>query len=167
MAWTNADGLHIKFGTEEAQAGRAGAYNVLGGRQWVEVAIDLVELSDSAQTILDDHTKIPAGYRVEEIEVLVTELTAGTNSNLDFGLIREDRTTELDYNGFLAAADAWHAATVGTVTKYNVGTTEAGALLGTVLAYPGLLVAKADTAAFTDGTLTIRVYFSKDVTDPD
>ena len=167
MAWTNGDGLRVLFGTEEALPGRAGEYNVTGPRHMVELALDLTELSDSTQTILSDTVTIPNGAMIEQIDVIVTEVSVGTNSNLDLGLIDQDRTTELDYNGFLAAADAWHTSALGTVTEYVTGTTEAGALVGTVLTNTGLIVAKADTAAFTDGTVTIRIYWSKVITDAD
>lgn len=167
MAWHNADTLYVRFGTEEALGGRAGEYNMTGSRHMVELAIDLTELSSSAQTILSDTVTIPNGAHIEQIDVLVTEVTAGTNANLDLGLIDQDRSTELDYNGFLAAADAWHTSAKGTLTEYVTGTTEAGALVGTVLTNTGLIVAKADTAAFTNGTLTIRIYWSMVIADAD
>lgn len=168
MAWVNDDGLNVLFGTEKANVGRGGEYNVLGPRHVTEVAIDLTDLTTSAETILTPTVTIPDGAQIEEVEVVVTEVpdSASDNADLDLGFIKLDRTTELDYNGLLAAADAFHEGAVGSVTRYVVGTTEAGALMGTVLTEAGLLTAGAVTAVFTTGALTIRIYWTMPISAP-
>lgn len=174
-AWTasgdgyvNDDGLHIRFGTNKTNVGRAGEYNVLGPTHVTEIQLDLTDLNASTQTIISPTVTIPSGAQIEKVVVIVTEIpdSAADNANLDLGFIRYDRTTEYDYNGLLAAADAFHEGAVGLTTEYVSGTTEAGALVGTVLANDGILVAKADTAAFTTGALTIRIEWSMWVAAP-
>ena len=157
----NADGLYMKYGTSEATVTRGGEYNS-DGRHWTEVDIDLSVLATSGQTIVADTTVIPNGAFIESVEVIVTEEpTDGSGTaNLDLGLVDQDRATELDFNGFLAAADLWNAGTdLGKITTYTVGTTEVGALVGTVLTNSGLIVANATTEVFTDGVVKVRIYW--------
>lgn len=162
--WVNDDGLPVVFGTSEADLARSGEYMTLGGRHWVEVTINLPSLATVAstnETIVAENVTIPAGAFIEQVDVLVTKETAGTNANLDLGLVDQDRTTEIDFNGFLAAADAFNGGTdLGTLTSYVVGTTEAGALIGTKITNTGLITASADTADFTAGVIVVRIYYS-------
>jgi hypothetical protein len=165
--WVNSDGLSINFGTAEATVA-FGGHKVHYGRHCTEFSLRLANLATVASTnemIIGDTVTIPSGALIEEIEVIVTEETAGVNANLDLGLVDQDRSTELDFNGLLAAADAFNGGTdLGTVTRYVVGTTEAGALVGTVLANTGLVTASADTADFTAGVLLIRIFWSVPLT---
>lgn len=161
--WLNNDGLLWKYGTAEATKQITGEYNVLGPRHMVEVTVDLDSLPTVAsgdEQIQSDSVTIPNGAFIEEVEVLVTEETAGTNANLDLGLVDQDRSTEIDFNGLLAAADAFNGGTdLGTITRYTVGTTEVGALVGTKLTNTGLITASAETADFTAGVLKVRVFY--------
>lgn len=165
MAWTNNDGLYIRYGTEKADMGRAGEYNLLGPLHMTEIAIDLTDLGSSA-AIMSPTVTIPNGAMIEKVEVVVTEVSVGTNSNFNLGLIDQDRTTELDYDGLVAAGDAWHEAAIGTTETYTQGSTEHGALVGTVLTNTGLITAHYDTGAFTDGKVTCRIYWSKPTSAP-
>lgn len=156
--WTNNDGLYIKYGQTEITPAIGGQTIVYGRDQQIEFDLDLTTLT-STRAVLMDNVMIPDNSRITKVTVLVTELTAGTNSNLNLGLVKHDRTTEIDEDGLLAAADAFHAATIGTETEYVVGTTEAGALVGTKITDPGLIVGYYDTGAFTDGTLKITINY--------
>lgn len=156
----NADGLFIPYGTSEVTVNRGGEYNVGGGLHWTEVMCKLSTLTTSGQTILSDNLTIPNGAFIEAIEVIVTKepTDASGTANLDLGLVDQDRSTEIDFNGFLAAADAFNAGTdLGSKTVFNLGTTEAGALVGTKITNTGLIVANADTAVFTAGEVMIRI----------
>lgn len=162
--WKNNDGLSVFFGTQEGTSDASGEYRTDGPRRMVEVVIDLDSLETQAsgkQQIQSDTVTLPAGAIIEQVDVLVTEETAGTNANLDVGLVKLDRSTEIDFNGLLAAADAFNAGTdLGTLTSYVVGTTEAGALIGTKLAYTGYITAAPETADWTAGVVKVRVYYS-------
>lgn len=159
--WTNADGLGIKFGTDEAISRTGGSPSVMGAPQFVEVDIDLTKLSTSTQLVLVDTAFVPKNSRIEKVQVsAIVGAVSGGASTLDIGLIREDRTTELDYDGLVAALAKTAYDAVGETSEIAVGSTGAGALLGTTLANHGLLVAKAGTAVFTTGSVKVRVYFT-------
>lgn len=156
--WTNNDGLYIRYGVDAATLARGGEIRSDGEYRTIEFELQLEDVTAvSAPLILSENVMIPDGAIPYSVTVTVVEVTAGTNSNLDLGLIKQDRSTELDFNGLIAAGDAWHEAAVGTTTEYLVGTTEAGAKLGTVLADPGLICANYDTAAFTAGVIRIII----------
>ena len=157
--WTNNDGLYIKYGTTEAALGRGGE-DLNFGDHVLDFSLDLTAVTAVASPlILDDAVTIPVGAQIDKVVVTVEEVTAGTNSNLDLGLIDQDRSTEIDFNGLLTAADGWHTSAIGTVTEYTAGGTDAGADLGTVVTNAGLVCANYDTAAFTDGTLRIQIFY--------
>lgn len=161
--WVNSDGQLVLFGTDKARPSRAGEYSRLDdGQHLVSVMVDLALLTTGNQTILDNTVTIPNGAFITKVRATVIEEPtdgAGT-ANLDFGLIDQNRTTEIDFNGFLAAADAFNAGTdLGRIVEYTLGTTEAGALVGTQITNTGLLCANAETAVFTDGTLKLDVEF--------
>jgi len=161
--WTNNDGLKIYYGTDEATAGTGGEFaNTDGNKHLVEVRIAaMTSLTDSTQNILDDRVVIPKNARIEYVEILTTTaVTSGGSAVLDLGLQRLDRSTELDYDGLLADAPIADYNAVGETKRYQSGVTGAGALMGTVLANPGYLVATYDTAAFTAGAVSIRIAYS-------
>lgn len=161
--WQNSDGLGVKFGREEAASqdttkNPAGEYKAFGDKRITEFTLDLTDLNTSTQTILWDTAIFPKNARIEEIEVeVVTAATSGGAATLDVGLIRLDRTTELDYDGFVAAAALATINTAGKRLNLINGSTAAGALIGTTIANPGFGVAKAGTAVFTAGVLRVRV----------
>ena len=171
--WVNDDGLLIKFGTDKARVERGGEYSVLqAGIHVVSFMLDLASLPTVASTneqIQLDNVTIPNGAFITKVRVTVVEepTDASGTANLDMGLVDQDRTTEIDFNGFLAAADLFNAGTdLGTIVEYDTLTTEAGALVGTQITNTGLITASAETADFTDGTLKVDIeYFMPHSTD--
>lgn len=161
---TNSDGLYWRYGVNEGTAQITGEYKTYGPRRMVEVTIDLDSLPTVAsgnEQIQSDTVTIPSGALIEEVELVATEETAGTNANIDIGLVDQDRSTEIDFNGLITAGDDFNGGTdLGKVYRYVVGTTDAGALIGTKLTNTGLITASADTADFTSGVLKCRVYFT-------
>jgi hypothetical protein len=159
-------GLLNLFGNDQGRVRKAGEYNVLAdGRHCVTAYIALASLPTAAsgnEQIIDDTVTIPAGAFIEQVDVLVVkEPTTGGSPNLDLGLVDQDRSTEIDFNGFIAAGDGWETGTdLGTLFTYVKGTTEAGALIGTKLTNTGLITASADTADWTAGVIQVRIYFS-------
>jgi hypothetical protein len=170
--YVNADGLRIPYGTSEGKNAGAGEYSLTGPQHMTELTIELADVPSSAG-IISSGVHLPAGVLIEKIHTLVTVETAGVNANLDLGLGYQHATTfaqtELDYNGLLAAADVFNSGTdVGASTtmfnEFLPGGTEAGALVGTTLATTNpryLVTANYDTAAFTAGTLVVRIFWSK------
>lgn len=164
--WLNADGLFIRYGADEVKVQRGGEYNrIADGRHMVSVVIALASLPTAAsgnEQIVAEGVTIPNGAFVDLIRVTVLKepVSAANAANLDFGLVDQDRTTEIDFNGFLAAADAFESGTdLGRVTEYTLGTTEAGALVGTKITNTGLLTASADTADWTAGVIKVDVEY--------
>lgn len=162
MGWYNSDGLYVKFGTEEATVGKFGTYRMAGPVQMAELVIgDLTALSSSAVT--QGYTlALPKDARIEEVEVeVITACTSGGSATLDVGLIKTNTSTELDYNGLVAAAAVATLSTAGKRLNLINGSTAAGALIGTTLADNGYFTVNYNTAAFTAGKVVVRVKFSK------
>jgi hypothetical protein len=171
--WVN-DGLLHKFGTSQATVAKGG--EVLAGAstvKMVEFKVDLaVVAASTSQYILDETITIPSGAWIEKVVVQVLTETAGANANLDLGLVDQDRSTEIDFDGFLAAADVFNGGTdIGGFFEFlpphqvQAGsalaiTTEGGALLGTKLSNTGFVTANYNNAAFTAGVVVIRIYYS-------
>lgn len=167
----NADGLRQRYGVNEVTVQRGGEYSVQGGgRHVVEVVLNLLTLSTACtaasgnECIICDNVTIPNGAFIEKVDVFVDKETAGVNANLDLGLVDQDRVTEIDFNGLLAAADAFNGGTdLGAHVVYEKTdsglTTEGGALIGTQLTNTGLLTASPDTADWTAGVIKIQVTY--------
>lgn len=163
--WMNSDGLYLKTGTEEAALSKAGAYRNDGNYHVVEVTIpDMTALGTSA-AIQDDVTFIPKGARIEKLELVTETACTGTSSALNVGLQRRDRSTEIDYDGLIAAAALATFNAAGETVTFTAGSTAAGALLGTTLANNGYITADYDTGAFTAGKIVIRVFYRFPVTN--
>lgn len=160
QSWNNNDGLYLKYGVDKTTAETAGDYKTFGPLREVEVKIDLTTLTTSGQTILSDTVYFPK-MRVEEVTLEVqTAATSGGSATLDVGLVSSsDRSTEIDFDGFIAAQALAGINTAGKKITYINGTTSAGALIGTTLASVGHLVAKAGTAVFTAGVVYVRVKY--------
>lgn len=165
QAWYDNAGLYRKFGTDKATAKTAGEYRKYGKYHEIEVTITAANLTQT-ETILDDIVVIPAGARIQEVEVQ-THTAAATGTAIDLGLIQTDRSTEIDYNGLLAAAPLAIMDLAGERTIFTAATTVpasatgTGALIGTTLTYSGHISASmTDATSFTAGVIvvTIRYY---------
>lgn len=158
--WMDADGLFHKFGTDKATANRGGEYKSWGTLREVEVKIDLTTLTQ-AEVVQSDQLFFPAGARLEEVEIEVIT-AAATGVAIDVGLVRtSDRTTEIDFDGILAAMTT---ATLSAGNKINLvkGGALVGALVGsgTSTANVGHITASATTAtAFTTGLILLKIRF--------
>jgi len=156
--WDNPDGLHLVFGPAKATANTGGEYRTLEEFRTVEIEIDLTTLTAS-EVVQSDTTFVPAGYDVAKVQVHVED-AAATGTAIDVGLIRTDRTTELDYNGFLAAFDT-ATMSAGNLVTLVKGGTQVGALVGsgTPLANIGLITAsRTDATAFTAGKIRLKLF---------
>lgn len=163
MAWYNSDGLYIKYGVEKGEPSTTGEYTTDGPLRMVEVEIPALTAiaAVATPTILDDTVVIPKGAFIEKVEVSVDTAadSAADNATLNIGLMRTDRTTELDFDGLITAAAQTTVDANGDVVEFIQGGTAHGALIGTALANNGYLTAGYGTAAYTAGALRVRVYF--------
>ena len=162
--WMNSDGLYVKFGTDEAVTTTAGTYpTMVSGQHVTELRIPALTALGTAAAIQADTTIIPSGVTIARVEVVAeTAATSSGSAALNIGLSRLDRSTELDYDGLVAALALTAIDAAGETTALTKGSTGAGALIGTKLANAGLLTADYDTAAYTAGELVVRVYWYKD-----
>lgn len=163
--YLHSDGVYQKYGTTKATPAIGGEYVTHGGLREIEITLDLTTLTET-ETIVNDVLLVPK-MRIHEVEI-ITKTAAATGVAIDVGLIREDRTTELDYDGLLAAFVTASMNTAGensiirqavTVPASLAGT---GALIGTTLANPGYISASRTTStAFTAGVVLIKIrYFA-------
>lgn len=158
MAWMNSDGLYLKHGPEKTVAGKAGEFSPSNDLHEVQLILDLTALT-AAETIQSDTVILPAGARIQEVET-VTHTAAATGTAVDLGLIRTDRTTELDYDGLLAALPTASMNAAGEKNTFSDNTTYDGALVGTTLAYSGYISAsRTDATAFTAGVIRVKIRY--------
>jgi hypothetical protein len=162
--WNNNDGLFIKFGTAEGVSTHPGGtyYNADGGYNITEVVVSLASLTQT-ETILNDVVWIPANSHIVYVDCFCV-VAGATGTAIDVGLIDQDRSTEIDYNGFLAASPAANYSAVGEHNRFYsthtqvAGLTGTGALIGTEVTNTGYVSASmTDATAFTAGKLRIRI----------
>lgn len=171
MAYLNADGLWIKVDGEEGITQKGGHYAEVGSTPGLaELVIDFGDVTASpaipgASTRGALGIQIPGGVRITEVELITeTAVTSGGSATLDVGLIRYDRSTELDYDGLVAALALASFNAAGETVVLRVGSTSAGALIGTTLANPGIMTVNYATASLTAGKVKIRVKWYKPTT---
>jgi hypothetical protein len=162
----NADGLTVYFPDATGTPTRGGELE-FDGQHISEVYCTLADLpvlsADANGLLLADNVRIPGGAFIEKVSVFVTKepTDAAGTANFNLGIVNASTMAITDANGLLAAADAFNAGTdLGRTVDYTLGTTGAGALVGTELASTSLLCAAYDTAAFTGGIIRIRVYWN-------
>lgn len=163
-SWTNSDGLYIRYGTTEATVTTAGEYPTMpAGMHVTELRIPALTALGTAAAIQANSTILPQGATIAEVVVIAeTAATSGGSAVLNVGLVRLDRSTELDYDGLVAALALTAIDATGETTRLTKGSTGAGALVGTELANAGILTADYDTAAFTAGEVVVRVSWYMD-----
>lgn len=155
--WKNADGLYLEFGTTKPAIDVAGEYKSYGDFREINIRLDLTTLTASP-AIISQNLKFPTGMRIARIDVISDVAAVGAGATLDLGLQAEDRSTEIDYNGLLAAVALTTFDAVGETNAYTAGVSGAGALMGTSTTSVGYLTANYNTAAITAGAVNIRIF---------
>lgn len=163
-AWMNNDGLYIKYGLSEGVTANGGQILDRGPYRMVELTLTgtaIVSSSASGAGIVHDTVVIPKNARIDKVEVVATTLmdSAGGNAVLNIGLIKLDRTTEIDFDGLVAALPEASMDPAGDYQTIDVNHAKKGALIGTTTAFKGLLTADYDTEAFTAGVIKVRVFY--------
>lgn len=165
--WTNDDGLYIKYGPTEVTVVDGG--EILAGQgdvHLLEFDLDYTTVDDSATagaTIVGDNVIIPKGAIVERIQIFTETAwdSAGDAFVMNMGTVQLDRSTEIDFNGLLAAIPQADMNAAGEFQEVIVGHTYAGADIGVVgsSTYAGLITVDYDTAAPTAGKSKFRVFY--------
>lgn len=164
--WLNNDGLLVYFDNAQSTMNRGGEIHVVGSdKRITQVVIDLTDLptvSSGDIQIVADNVFIPKGALIEKMDIITLTETTGTNANLDIGLVKQDRSTEFDFNGLLAAGDDFNGGTdLSKAYSYQAGTTDAGTKMGTVLTEDCLITANAETADWTAGVIRVDITWTK------
>lgn len=161
MPYMDNTGLWVKYGTEQTVATRGGEYVTNAALRQIEFTVDLTQLTET-ETPLSDIVFFPAGMKIQEVEIYC-ETAAATGAGIDVGLVRTDRTTEMDFDGIIAAV-ATASLTVGSKQILTKGSTGVGAYItnGTSTPFVGYVSASRTTAtAFTAGLLKIRIRYER------
>lgn len=156
-AWYNNDGLYLKYGTSKSTASVGGEYVNTGQLREIELKIDLTTLTET-ETVIDDGIFFPK-MRIAEVKV-ITHTAAATGVAIDLGLIATDRTTEIDYDGLLAAFPIASMNAAGETNIFTDNTTYDGALVGTTTTSVGYITCSRTTAtAFTAGVIYVTIKY--------
>ena len=180
MAQVNKDGLFVQFALDESKPNTGGVYGTLEhGVNVTEVLVDGKNggYDDTSRVVGYKNgvqgAQIPKGCVIEKVQVVVEKAftSSGTigSSTLVLGLIKDDFTTENDYDGFTTSSltgSGAALATVNSVKTIEVGTTGAGVFISTAgPTNPGYItVANSAHAShpWTDGLASIRIYWRFD-----
>jgi hypothetical protein len=173
--WINGDGLIVKFGSSEGDPIKGGTIKTYDNVYKTFFTVDSTDALSATYSVLGSASAstdgglgvtIPKGARIKAIEVLVqTAFTSsGTiaSSTFSIGLKQlADLSTEIDHDGFLTASFVGsNLDAVGERAYVTVGSTGAGALIGTTLASNGV-IAVANTAhashPYTAGKAVVTV----------
>lgn len=161
MAWMDNTGLYQEWGVEQAVNSKGGEYRTNGKEREIELTIDLATLTES-ETVLDNNITMPSGVKITEVEIFV-ETAAATGTAIDLGFVRQDRSTEIDYDGVLAAF-VTATMTVGNKVVLRKGGTNAGAMVGSGVAtvYPAYFTCSRTSAtAFTAGRIKVTIRYER------
>lgn len=164
--WDNTDGLHVRFGIQEATSQdtsyfQGGETKSFGANRVEDVTIDLTKLNAfGTVTILNDKTFFGAGWVPELVEVETLVAATGATATLSLGLVKNsDRTTAISATAFANALTVASMAAVGTRLSISAGSTGAGANIGVATTFDALLTATVGTANFTAGKVRVRIYW--------
>ena len=164
MGTMDVAGLYQKFGLEQVVPMTGGEPHSYGDVREIDVKLTLVNTPSAAAVIPGtDNLNFPAGFVLEEVEVInEVAATSGGSATLNIGLMRMDRSTEIDFDGLLKVAPLADYDTVGERKTYIKGVTGIGDLVGvTSGSNPGYLTYHYGTAAFTAGVVTVRIRYRK------
>lgn len=151
--WTNPDGLEVRFGSDIGKRGqKAGVTTGAGKRRELVLTVDLVALGANGTGFTSDlnsdgtldgfspsNTNLPAGAKILGFTEIVLVTPAGGTS-YEIGTYQESGTVDV-VNGIRTSAGA------------------AGAQVGTQLAAPRFVAAKA-TGTYTAGKVKVIIEYA-------
>lgn len=162
MTWTNSDGLHLKFGTEESTVTPGGEICPFGDQLEIVFNLDHSYIdSDTAKII--EGVRLPLGFQIERVRLVVEEAfdSAGDAFVLDMGLVDEDRSSNANDDALIQAEVQADIDAIGDIVEYTLasaGASGAGVSVGTVLTDHKLVTVSYDTAAPTAGHAKVTIF---------
>jgi hypothetical protein len=161
MAWTNDDGLTIKFGTERGQVKNSG-WNMTSQIKTLTHKFTYEDIADTDTAAVDvaNTACIPAGSVIKSATLYVTTAFAGATAVLDIGL-KVAAGTNTDDDGIDAAIAVTALDAVGDVIQCDGAYVmeQTGNLTGIRLTADQYIMTTYDTAAFTAGAATLVVEY--------
>lgn len=159
MAWTNADGLVVRFGNERAEVMPNGWTQEGIHKTLVHKITDATALGDTDTAAVNPHEAfIPAGAVITRATFNVKTAFAGATAVLDLGLKQADGTN-IDDDGIDAAVAVTALDAAGDTIVCDGAYIADGDLTGVRLATDAYIMATYDTAAFTAGVGTLVVEY--------
>lgn len=175
--WMNSDGLFVKFGLAEADVAIGGEPVQYGDRGQIEFTLDYTEMLSATAAVAGSTGSpgsfgivLPKGITIEQVETFVETAftssgTIGSATVVLGTFLASDRTTADSATALTTTAATGTAlglATAGTKTTINVGSTGAGAYIGTTIATNAVINVRNSTHGsnpFTAGKLKVRVLY--------
>jgi hypothetical protein len=161
QSWFDNSGLFQVYGVDQATTENGGEYKTFGELREIEISLTLNATNfafGATNYIPFDNIFVPAGVRIQEVETFVETAGAGATATLDVGLMRTDRSTVTSATG-LVAGKTVASMTAGEKVVLTVGSTFAGALIGTTTANVNYITVRVNTANFTAGVIKVRVRY--------
>jgi hypothetical protein len=157
MAWTNSDGLVVRFGTERADSINSGV-NAESPLKSITHSFTYADVADTDTAApAEDAPAIPAGAVITRAVLYVTDAFVGATGVLDIGL-KVAAGTNTDDDGILSTGIA--TIDVDGDTVVGDGALVASAdLTGVAFTENQYLMTTWDTAAFTAGAAKLVVEY--------
>ena len=168
---TNADGLRIWYGRDEATHGKGGEFREGRGHQHLtELHVDFEDvalgLTDTNVYVLDFNQILPASAVIDQID-FVTGVAWATDTAINFGIVKSNEATPgtytiVDADGLVNSLILAARDLAGETTHIQgSAATYAGALMGVQagIGFDGLICTYWEGAAPTAGTGQLRIYW--------
>lgn len=165
MAWSNEDGLYVRFGTERAEKAKVAEYTFAGPQRMTElhvVAGDYPTIAEGS-VIQSRECKLPAGAWIEKVEIVCTTDVVSATGTVNVGIVDAvDGTSNADVDAFVVAATAAELITGGTNVAGWVG-----ANVNETLVRTSFITLEVDTDEIDSGEFTVRIYWNEPVAGGD
>ena len=165
MAWSNSDGLYVRFGTERTEKAKVAEYTTDGPGRLVELHVpkDDYPLIAAGAVIQSREVVLPAGALIESVEIVSTIDVVSATGVVNVGTIdADDGASNADVDALVVAATATEINTGGTNVAGWVG-----AKVGALLAANSFVTLEVDTDEVDSGEFTVRVVYSMPVAGAD
>lgn len=159
MAWTNEDGLIVRFGTEKAEVNKTGSTAENAHKTLVH-KFTYADVADTDTAAVGPNDAfIPAGSVITRAALYVTTAFVGATAVLDVGL-KVAAGTNTDDDGILSTG----IATIDAVGDVVIGDgalvlQETGDLTAVRFTADQYVMTTYDTAAFTAGEATLVIEY--------